>query len=118
MSSAAEKDREEQRERYRELLEEVRTIMPRTQVLLALAVGGAIFVVVRFVFDDTVVGAVVGGVAVVAAALLWYVVPALEPQSTRVAAQPYIKEPGVVSCSPVSSHVLRPDRIIGQPPKS
>jgi uncharacterized membrane protein len=147
MSSAAEKDREEQRERYRELLEEVRTIMPGTQVLLAflltvpfaqrftqldelsrdlyvgvilcsalaivlfmtpaayhrfarsqdraarveiavrlvvagmallaLAVGGAIFVVVRFVFDDTVIGAVVGGVAVVAAALLWYVIPAL-----------------------------------------
>jgi len=147
MPSAAEKDREEQRERYRELLEEVRTIMPGTQVLLAflltvpfaqrftqldelardmyvgvilcgalaivlfmspaayhrvarsqdraarveiavrlvvtgmallaLAVGGAIFVVVRFVFDDTVLGAAVGGVAVVAAVLLWYVFPRL-----------------------------------------
>ena len=30
--------------------------------------------------------------------------------------QAYISEPGVVSSSPVSSHVLRPDRIIGQPP--
>jgi uncharacterized membrane protein len=147
MPSAADKDRTEQRERYRELLEEVRTIMPGTQVLLAflltvpfaqrfsrlddlaramyvgvilcgalaivlfmtpaayhrvarsqdraarveiavrlvvtgmallaLAVGGAIFVVVRFVFDDTVLGAGVGGVAVVTAALLWYVFPAL-----------------------------------------
>ena len=27
-----------------------------------------------------------------------------------------LREPGVVSSSPVSSHVLRPDRIIGQPP--
>jgi hypothetical protein len=31
-------------------------------------------------------------------------------------AHPYINEPGVVSNSPVSSHVLRPERIIGQPP--
>ena len=30
--------------------------------------------------------------------------------------QPYISDPGVVSSSPVSSHVLRPERIIGQPP--
>ena len=28
----------------------------------------------------------------------------------------YISEPGVVSNSPVSSSVFRPDRIIGQPP--
>jgi hypothetical protein len=28
----------------------------------------------------------------------------------------YISEPGVVSCSPVSSSVFRPERIIGQPP--
>ncbi len=31
-------------------------------------------------------------------------------------AQAYIKEPGVVSSSPVSSQVLSPERIIGQPP--
>src|ERR1700722_6837394 len=30
----------------------------------------------------------------------------------------YINDPGVVSVSPVSIHVLRPERIIGQPPKS
>ena len=30
--------------------------------------------------------------------------------------QVYINEPGVVSSSPVSSHVLSPDKIIGQPP--
>lgn len=30
--------------------------------------------------------------------------------------QPYISDPGVVSTSPVSSHVLRPERIIGHPP--
>ena len=30
--------------------------------------------------------------------------------------QVYISEPGVVSSSPVSSQVLRPERIIGQPP--
>ena len=42
----------------------------------------------------------------------------------RLAARPeqrpqpsaYISEPGVVSSSPVSSSVLRPERIIGQPP--
>jgi hypothetical protein len=28
----------------------------------------------------------------------------------------YIKDPGVVSSSPVSSSVFRPDRTIGQPP--
>jgi hypothetical protein len=28
----------------------------------------------------------------------------------------YISEPGVVSVSPVSSSVFRPERIIGQPP--
>ena len=32
--------------------------------------------------------------------------------------QAYISEPGVVSSSPVSSQVFRPDRTIGQPPKS
>ena len=32
------------------------------------------------------------------------------------AAQPYISDPGVVSSSPVSSQVFRPERIIGQPP--
>ncbi len=31
-------------------------------------------------------------------------------------AQPYISEPGVVSSCPVSNQVLRPDRIMGQPP--
>lgn len=30
--------------------------------------------------------------------------------------QPYSSDPGVVSSSPVSSQVLRPERIIGQPP--
>jgi len=30
--------------------------------------------------------------------------------------QLYISEPGVVRTSPVSSQVLRPDKIIGQPP--
>ena len=30
--------------------------------------------------------------------------------------QPYMSEPGVVSTEPVSSHVLSPERIIGQPP--
>ncbi len=30
--------------------------------------------------------------------------------------QPYMSDPGVVSTWPVSSHVLRPERIIGQPP--
>jgi len=30
--------------------------------------------------------------------------------------QEYMSEPGVVSCSPVSSNVFRPERIIGQPP--
>jgi hypothetical protein len=30
--------------------------------------------------------------------------------------QLYIIDPGVVSSSPVSSHVLRPERIMGQPP--
>src|SRR5579862_9721326 len=30
----------------------------------------------------------------------------------------YINDPGVVSTSPVSIHVLSPERIIGQPPKS
>src|SRR5271163_3836144 len=29
-----------------------------------------------------------------------------------------MREPGVVSVSPVSSHVFRPDRIIGHPPYS
>jgi len=29
---------------------------------------------------------------------------------------PYMSDPGVVSRSPVSSHVLSPERIIGQPP--
>ena len=32
--------------------------------------------------------------------------------------QVYINDPGVVSTSPVSSHVFRPDRIIGHPPYS
>jgi hypothetical protein len=31
-------------------------------------------------------------------------------------ALPYASEPGVVSCSPVSSQVFSPERIIGQPP--
>jgi len=31
-------------------------------------------------------------------------------------AQPYMSDPGVVSTSPVSSRVFRPERIIGQPP--
>ena len=31
-------------------------------------------------------------------------------------AQAYSSDPGVVSSSPVSSHVFRPERIIGQPP--
>ena len=31
-------------------------------------------------------------------------------------ASPVISEPGVVSSSPVSSQVFRPERIIGQPP--
>ena len=31
-------------------------------------------------------------------------------------AAPYISDPGVVSSSPVSSQVFRPERIIGQPP--
>ena len=31
------------------------------------------------------------------------------------AAQPYCSDPGVVSSSPVSSQVLRPERIIGHP---
>src|SRR5206468_10018012 len=30
----------------------------------------------------------------------------------------YIRDPGVVSSSPVSSHVFRPERIIGHPPYS
>ena len=39
-----------------------------------------------------------------------------ELSRTVTRAQPYISEPGVVSSSPVSSHVFRPERIIGQPP--
>jgi|BarGraNGADG00212_2_1021979.scaffolds.fasta_scaffold10278_4 hypothetical protein len=40
-----------------------------------------------------------------------------EPLQGPGTAQPlYISEPGVVSSSPVSSHVFRPERIIGQPP--
>ncbi|MEX0664682.1 MAG: DUF6328 family protein [Acidimicrobiia bacterium] len=140
-------NREEQRERYRELLEELRTVMPGAQVLLAflltvpfatkfhrlddvgrntyagvvfcaalatilfmtpaayhrvarrqdraerldfairivilgmallaLAIGGAIFVVVRFVFDDTALGLAFGGIASLTAATLWYVLPSL-----------------------------------------
>jgi hypothetical protein len=35
MSEADEKDKEEERERYRELLEELRTIIPEAQVLFA-----------------------------------------------------------------------------------
>jgi uncharacterized membrane protein len=142
-----EQEREEERRRYRELLEELRTVIPGAQVLfafllaapfaakfeqlddlgrdmyamvilsaalaailfmtpaayhrvarrqdravrlafairvtvvgmalLALAIGGAIFVVVRFVFTDTALGAVFGGMATLASALLWYVLPAL-----------------------------------------
>ncbi len=34
----------------------------------------------------------------------------------QASAQVYMSEPGVVSNSPVSSHVFRPERIIGQPP--
>jgi uncharacterized membrane protein len=45
--------------------------------LLALAVGGAVFVVVRFVFDDTILGALFGGVAMLASTVLWYLLPAL-----------------------------------------
>jgi hypothetical protein len=30
--------------------------------------------------------------------------------------QPYMSDPGVVSTEPVSSHVLSPERIMGQPP--
>jgi predicted MFS family arabinose efflux permease len=41
---------------------------------------------------------------------------ALYDRARPVRAQAYIKDPGVVSSSPVSSQVLRPDRIIGQPP--
>src|SRR5674476_1390778 len=36
----------------------------------------------------------------------------------KLSFQPYISDPGVVSSSPVSSHVFRPERIIGQPPYS
>ncbi|VXC47482.1 hypothetical protein ARTHRO9AX_80029 [Arthrobacter sp. 9AX] len=35
---------------------------------------------------------------------------------TQYRAQVYINDPGVVSFSPVSSQVFRPERIIGQPP--
>ncbi len=41
----------------------------------------------------------------------WHLSARCEP------AQPlYINDPGVVSSSPVSSQVFRPERIIGQPP--
>ena len=43
--------------------------------------------------------------------------PSSEPQQIQgLGVQPYISEPGVVSFWPVSSQVLRPERIIGQPP--
>ncbi|GGS51759.1 hypothetical protein GCM10010171_53520 [Actinokineospora fastidiosa] len=35
---------------------------------------------------------------------------------TALTHPPYINDPGVVSVSPVSSHVFNPDRIIGHPP--
>lgn len=39
------------------------------------------------------------------------------PGAARLhASQLYMSDPGVVSSSPVSSHVFRPERIIGQPP--
>ena len=38
-----------------------------------------------------------------------------ERATTGIGRQPYISVPGVVSTSPVSSQVFRPDRIIGQP---
>ena len=42
--------------------------------------------------------------------------PPRSPPTTISAYPPYISDPGVVRSSPDSSHVLRPDRIIGQPP--
>jgi hypothetical protein len=139
---------EEQRDRYRELLEEVRTVMPGTQVLFAflltaafsgrftelddlgkrtyavalllaalaaiafmgpaafhriaepgrraqrlsvsinLQVGGmalllasmvlVVFVVIRFIFEDTLVGVLFAGTAALVAGVVWYLLPSVD----------------------------------------
>jgi hypothetical protein len=45
--------------------------------LLTLSVGGAIFVVVRFIFGNTLLGVIFAATVMLTSAVLWYALPAL-----------------------------------------